>query len=86
MDCTICVVKTKALISFAVTMKLVCVFVFANVDCWFSDAVAGLLSYLWATWAGSHNILSDNIQNLLVAISLSERHFKYFTTSYMYEF
>ena len=29
MDCTIRVVKTKALISFAVTAKLICVFVFA---------------------------------------------------------
>ena len=29
MDCTICVAKTKALISFAVTSKLICVFVFA---------------------------------------------------------
>ena len=28
-DCTIYVAKTKALISFAVTAKLVCVFVFA---------------------------------------------------------
>ena len=29
MDCTIYVAKTKALISFAVTAKLICVFVFA---------------------------------------------------------
>ena len=29
MDCTIRVAKTKALISFAVTTKLICVFVFA---------------------------------------------------------
>ena len=29
MDCTVCVAKTKALISFAVTAKLICVFVFA---------------------------------------------------------
>ena len=35
-DCTICVAKTKALISFAVTAKLVCPFVFAYLDCWFS--------------------------------------------------
>ena len=32
--CTIHVVKTKALISFAVTAKLICVFVFAYADCW----------------------------------------------------
>ena len=38
--CTNCVAKTKALISFAVTAKLICVFVFAYADCWFSDAAA----------------------------------------------
>ena len=31
-----CVAKTKAMISFAVTAKLICVFVFAYADCWFS--------------------------------------------------
>ena len=35
-DCTIYVAKTKALISFAVTAKLICVFVFAYAKCWFS--------------------------------------------------
>ena len=40
-----CVAKTKALISFAVTAKLVCAFVFAYAvvaysDCWFSHAAA----------------------------------------------
>ena len=39
-DSTIRVVKTKVLISFAVTAKLVCAFVFAYADCWFSHAVA----------------------------------------------
>ena len=32
-DCTIYVAKTKALISFAVTAKLICVFVFAYAKC-----------------------------------------------------
>ena len=36
MDCTIYIAKTKALISFAVTAKLICVFVFAYAKCWFS--------------------------------------------------
>ena len=36
MDHTIYVAKTKALISFAVTAKLICVFVFAYAKCWFS--------------------------------------------------
>ena len=36
MDCTLCVAKTKALISFAVTAKLICIFVFAYAKDWFS--------------------------------------------------
>ena len=39
-DCTIYVAKTKALISFAVTAKLICVFVFAYAKCWFSHDAA----------------------------------------------
>ena len=35
-DCTIRVAKTKALISFADTAKLICIFVFAYAKCWFS--------------------------------------------------
>ena len=34
--------KTKALISFAVTAKLICGFVFAHANCWFSHAQAHL--------------------------------------------
>ena len=34
------VVKTKALISFAVTAKLICVFVFAYAKSWFSHDAA----------------------------------------------
>ena len=44
--CTIRVAKTKALISFAVfavTAKLICAFVFAYADCWYSHAVAHIL-------------------------------------------
>ena len=42
-NCTIRVAKTKALISFAVTAKLICAFVFAYADCWFSHGVAHML-------------------------------------------
>ena len=42
-NCTIRVAKTKALISFAVTAKLICVFVFAYADCWFSHEAAHIL-------------------------------------------
>ena len=38
------VAKSKALISFAVTVKLICAFVFAYADCWFSNEEAHLLS------------------------------------------
>ena len=43
--CTVCVAKAKALISCAVTTQLVCAFVFAYANCWFSDAAAQLV--LW---------------------------------------
>ena len=39
-DCTIYVAKTKALISFAVIAKLICVFVFTYAKCWFSHEAA----------------------------------------------
>ena len=38
-NCIIRVAKTKSLISFAVTAKLICAFVFAYADCLFSHAV-----------------------------------------------
>ena len=41
-NCTIRVATTKALISFAVTAELICVFVFAYADCWCSHAAAHL--------------------------------------------
>ena len=41
-NCTIRVAKTKALISFAVTAKLICAFVFAYADCWFYHVAAQL--------------------------------------------
>ena len=43
MDCTIHVAKTKALISFAVTAKLICVFVFAYAKSRFSHDTANML-------------------------------------------
>ena len=35
--------ENKALINFAVTAKLICAFVFAYADCWFSHAAAHIL-------------------------------------------
>ena len=43
-NCTIRVAKTKALISFAVTANLICAFVFAFADCWFSHAAAHVVN------------------------------------------
>ena len=39
--------KTKALIGFAVTAKLICAFDFAYADCWFSHEVAQYYNYLF---------------------------------------
>ena len=43
MDCTFYLAKTKALISFAVTAKLICVFVLPYAKCWFSHDVAQIV-------------------------------------------
>ena len=46
-NCTIRVGKIKALISFAVTAKLICAFVFAYAaDCWFSHEAAHNLLFI----------------------------------------
>ena len=42
-DSTYCAAKTKALISCAVTAKLICAFVFAYADCWLSCEKAHIL-------------------------------------------
>ena len=43
--CTFRVAKIKALISLAVTAKLICAFVFDYADCWFSHAAAQIRMY-----------------------------------------
>ena len=53
--CTIRVAKTKALISFAVTTKLICVFVFAYADCWFSHEAAHLLYKYLVVFISNHS-------------------------------
>ena len=42
-------VKTKALISLAVTTKLICVFVFANAKCRFSHEAARIITLVQAS-------------------------------------
>ena len=46
MNRTIRIAKTKAVISFAVTAKLICIFVFAYADCWFSHNAAHLTHFV----------------------------------------
>ena len=43
-NCTTHVAKTKALISFTVTAKLICASVFACAECWFSHNMAQTLN------------------------------------------
>ena len=51
-NCTICLAITKALISFAVTVTLICAFAFAYADYWFSHEVAHVeisrVIFLWS--------------------------------------
>ena len=55
-DCTICVAKTKVLISFAVTAKLICVFVFAYAKSRFSHNEAHIIWHKNVfSWLGSCN-------------------------------
>ena len=61
-ECTIHAGKSKALISFAVTAKLICAFVFTYVDCWFSHAAAHLYSLLCLfTLFYPHQLLGGNM-------------------------
>ena len=50
--------KTKALISCAVTAQLICVFVFAYANCWFSHAKAQIQYYSWVSksYQAGHNL------------------------------
>ena len=57
MNCTIRVAKTKALISCAVTAHLICVFVFAYADCWFSNAAAHFKRLIKEMLPGSDAVL-----------------------------
>ena len=45
-NCTLRVTKTKVMISFAVTAKLSCIFVFAYENCWFSYEVAQIMTLM----------------------------------------
>ena len=55
MNCTIPVAKTKALISFAVSAKLIRAFVFSYADCSFSHEAVHI--YLWIIYGSSDHDL-----------------------------
>ena len=60
MDCTIRVAKTKALISFAVTTKLICVFVFAYAKSGFShDEAQMIIIHILCSDGNSTDFLCD---------------------------
>ena len=55
------IVKKKVLISFAVTEKLICSFVFAYIKCWFSHEAAHIMTILYALhW---HNVKGNTLNN-----------------------
>ena len=55
------------LIRFAVTTKLICVFVFAYEICWFSHDMAQIISYVWHVLAH----LSQRLMGKLIGFSRS---------------
>ena len=57
--------KTKAVISFRVTAKLVCAFDLAYVNCWFSDAVAQIMIHV--IYGYNLKDLLSVLQNVVVA-------------------
>ena len=63
--CTIRVAKTKTQISFAVNAKLICVFVFAYADCWFSHEPAHILLLQDVSQAGKSPRFSKKSYHLM---------------------
>ena len=75
MDCTIRVAKTKVLISFAVTAKLICVLVFAYAKIRFSHDAAHLMFF-----AGNCCVLKPSEISWNTAVLIEELVPKYFDT------
>ena len=67
LGCTIRVTKTKALISFAVTAKLICLFVFAYAKCWFSHDTAHIYIRRTIPILGKDCVTSSD--NILVTLT-----------------
>ena len=62
-----CVAKTKALISFAITAKLICVFVFAYAKCSFSYDAAHVFYYYFLFYVHSKQLWSFWYQELILS-------------------
>ena len=52
-NCTIHIAKTKALISFTVSAKLICAFVLAYAECWFSPDAAHIMRFSIVEYSGT---------------------------------
>ena len=71
MNCTIPVAKIKALISFTITVKLICVFVFTYAKCWFSHDAAHFFSGLMlVTGSYDTNIVVWDVENEMQKVKL----------------
>ena len=57
-----------ALISFAVNAKLICAFVFAYADCWFSHGVADLFFNIQKTGVIITKLMLMNNHNLVLTL------------------
>ena len=81
MYCTICVAKTKGLISFAVTAKLICVFVFAYAKSRFSHKEAhlamgmNLIPCLFSVPRPKPNCFNHNLKCLVCGDKSSGIHY-----------
>ena len=73
------VAKTKALISFAVTAKLICVFVFAYAKCWFSHDAAQMVSTPQPLYNTIHNTVLDITQVIAGPQTVIKDIFRYIT-------
>ena len=88
--CTIYVAKTKVLISFVVTAKLICIFVFAYIDCWFSHEVAQMCNnVICAIYVYRFQCQSMYSEIVIVLVNQPSRTFAKcfsYTLSYCYSF
>ena len=54
--------KTKALISFTVSAKLICTFVFAYAECWFSPDAAHIMRFSIVEYSGTFSVSDSKLR------------------------